>query len=248
MSFGWNCMFRKGSWIEFRRFALLQRQNVASRITYINKELENIGNVSITYELDSDGQATEKRTKISVNTNSSLGKLVMAYVAQGGNPLDISMFLKPDSYTVELENEEVEIGEGIQRKYTSPSGGVVFPESQKESSFKGINTRGWLPLWKYPPRKLGGDNVNIFPKADEVGGQIHEARKWITQEINQLRNSIEHRIIKLCDLREQLFIERDDIIYNALAGSVAILEDFTFEDFEILNYESHPGISAPISV
>ena len=26
------------------------------------------------------------------------------------------------------------------------------------------------------------------------------------------------------------------------------LEDFTYEDFEILNYESHPGISAPISV
>ena len=26
------------------------------------------------------------------------------------------------------------------------------------------------------------------------------------------------------------------------------LEDFSYEDFEILNYESHPGISAPISV
>jgi thymidylate synthase len=26
------------------------------------------------------------------------------------------------------------------------------------------------------------------------------------------------------------------------------LEEFTYEDFEILNYVSHPGISAPISV
>ena len=26
------------------------------------------------------------------------------------------------------------------------------------------------------------------------------------------------------------------------------LEDFTYEHFKILNYESHPGISAPISV
>jgi thymidylate synthase len=26
------------------------------------------------------------------------------------------------------------------------------------------------------------------------------------------------------------------------------LEDFKYEDFEIVNYESHPAISAPISV
>ena len=26
------------------------------------------------------------------------------------------------------------------------------------------------------------------------------------------------------------------------------LEDFIYEDFEILDYKSHPGISAPISV
>ena len=31
-------------------------------------------------------------------------------------------------------------------------------------------------------------------------------------------------------------------------SEISKLEDFTYEDFEILNYESHPGISAPISV
>ena len=33
-----------------------------------------------------------------------------------------------------------------------------------------------------------------------------------------------------------------------ISSEVNKLEDFTYEDFEILNYESHPGISAPISV
>ena len=31
-------------------------------------------------------------------------------------------------------------------------------------------------------------------------------------------------------------------------SSINNLEDFVYEDFEILNYESHPAISAPISV
>jgi thymidylate synthase len=30
--------------------------------------------------------------------------------------------------------------------------------------------------------------------------------------------------------------------------SVKNLEDFKYEDFEIIDYESHPAISAPISV
>ena len=33
-----------------------------------------------------------------------------------------------------------------------------------------------------------------------------------------------------------------------LNSAVKNLEDFKFEDFEIVNYESHPAISAPISV
>ena len=33
-----------------------------------------------------------------------------------------------------------------------------------------------------------------------------------------------------------------------LNSAVKNLEDFKYEDFEIVNYESHPAISAPISV
>ena len=39
-----------------------------------------------------------------------------------------------------------------------------------------------------------------------------------------------------------------EIINSDSFSEINKLEDFTYEDFEILNYESHPGISAPISV
>ena len=83
-----------------------------------------------------------------------------------------------------------------------------------------------MPLWKYPARKLGGNETNIYPEADEIGRQVSVARGWVRQEIAQLRNDIEARILKLCDLREQLIKERDEVIHNALVGSVAALKDF----------------------
>ena len=94
-------------------------------------------------------------------------------------------------------------------------------------------------MWKFPPRKLGGSEKNIYPEADEIGGQISIARRWVRQEISQLRNDLEARIIKLCDLREQLIIERDIILYNTLVGSVAALEEFDPEEILKENHLSY---------
>ena len=240
MSFGWNCMFRKGSWLEFRRFVLLQRKNVPDRILSINQELSRIGRIVVSYE-KVDGRVTEKRTGFYVDEKSALGKLVVAYIAQGGNPFDISMFLSPDSYKISnIEDEESSewSAGGKSVSFTQPYGGVVYPQSQEEDEFKGQDQRGWLPLWKFPPRKLGGNERNIYPEADEIGGQIAEARRWIGQEITQLRNDLEARIIKLCDLREQLIRERDEVLYNALVGSVAALEDFDPDEILLENHLS----------
>ena len=227
-------MFRRGSWVEFRRFVLLQRQNVGDRINYITKEIQNIGEVRVLYETVGEGEdqkMTEKRVGLEVSMNSSLGKLMLAYVAQGGNPFDISMFLRPDSYKwVEREGSElptegqtVKDDQGnpknLYRKETLPYGGVVSPKTAGADESEVIDTAGWLPLWKYGPRKLGGKNKNIYPRADEIGGVIYHARKWVTQEIAHLRNNIEARILKLCDLREQLMLERDDILFNAISGT-----------------------------
>jgi len=234
MSFGWNCMFRRGQWLEFRRFVLLQRQNVGYRLNYIEKELANIGNIRIIYEKVGEGEnqkVTEKRVGLEVDIESSLGKLLKAYIAQGGNPFDISMFLQPDSYAwVERKDGEQPITGGVQvkdtqgnnqnlyRQYDQPYGGVLYPRSATADESEQIDTSGWLEIWKYGPRRLGGSK-NIWPKADEIGGVIYHARKWVTQEISHLRNNLEARIIKLCDLREQLMIERADILYNAISGT-----------------------------
>lgn len=242
MSFGWNCMFRKGQWLEFRRFVLLQRQNIPHRIAHINKELQRIGHVRVLYERIGEGEdqkITEKRVGLEVQVNSSLGKLLKSYIAQGGNPFDISMFLQPDSYewvertegepTPEsgvkmVTNADGQV-ENIYKQYTQPYGGVLSPRTSTEDESEQIDASGWLPIWKFPPRRLGGQK-NIYPRADEIGGVISHARKWVTQEISHLRNNIEARIIKLCDLREQLMIERDDTLFNALSGTTAELKPY----------------------
>ena len=241
MSFGWNCMFRKGQWLEFRRFVLLQRQNVPYRIDYIENELSRIGNVKVLYATEGEGEdqkITEKRIGLEVDINSSLGKLIKAYIAQGGNPFDISMFLYPDSYEWVERDAETTVSDGevitdengnlknLYRKYTQPYGGMVAPRSSKPDESEQLDTAGWLPLWKYEPRRLGGRNKSIYPRADEIGGVISHARKWVTQEISHLRNNLEARIIKLCDLREQLMMERDDILFNALSGTTAKLKPY----------------------
>jgi hypothetical protein len=50
MSFGWCVLFRQGSWLEFRDFALTQRKNVSSRLFVIQSELSKIGNVVAQYQ------------------------------------------------------------------------------------------------------------------------------------------------------------------------------------------------------
>jgi hypothetical protein len=229
MSFGWTCMFRKGSWFEFRRFALNQRRNVPDRIFQINRELEKIGSISILYERV-EGVVTERRVGFAVAERSALGKLLTAYIAQGGNPFDISMFLSPDSAVttsfVDQAPEGSVIVDGKAIVQTQPYSGAVYPESQEEDEYEGLDTSGWLPLWKYPPRKLGSAEANIWPEANDIGGQVYHARRWLTQEVSTLRNNLEARIIKLADLHEQLVIERDDILFRALSGSAAEVKDF----------------------
>lgn len=235
MSFQWSVLFREGSWLDFRNFALNQRKNVQARFDTINHELERIGRVSVLYkrqdENDSFSRMTERRIGIRIKTNSSLSKLLRAYVAQGGNYYDISMFLKPDSY------EEVEDDEGnVRRKEFQPYSGVIAPASGDVISDK-IDLTGVTDVWKDPVRKLG-DKGSIWEEDSTklVGDRVLAMQGWISQEIKQLRNDLEARIIKLCDLREQLLLEKDEIILSAVGGSVANTEfnpEATLEDLHV---------------
>jgi hypothetical protein len=227
MSFGWNLMFRKGAWDEFRRFALLQRQNVPSRVIMIDREVSKIGNIRVSYQRsdtnDKTSPMSERRIGIEVKKNSSLCKLLQAYIARGGNPFDISMFLKPDSfYYIDDANQSNVLIE------KQPYGGVVYPTSKEDDdTFSGIDTSGWLSLWRYPPRKLGN---KVSPWSDYgqfIGAKIDSSREWITQEIKELRNDLEARILKLCDLREQLLIEKEEILVGSIGDAV---NEIVFDD------------------
>lgn len=254
MSFGWTMMMRRGAWDEFKRFALLQRANVPSRIHQIDKEISRIGNITVEYERsnpnDLTSYMTERRSGIYVQKNTTLCKLVQAYVAQGGNPLDISMFLIPDSYRI-VSGQVVD---------TQPYKGVIYPEQRDENDrfSSKIDTSGYLIFWRYPARKTAS-KVSVWSNhAHTIGARVESARRWIPQEIKTLRNDLEARILKLCDLREQLLTERDDILQQALGDAVPGLEDFNPEEYseehhlyQIINfidsvfYETVEGVISP---
>jgi hypothetical protein len=218
MSFGWLGTFRVGQWRVFRDFNLEERSGVSYRVKAIEAELSRIGEVTAYYEQTKNpetGEVTvsEKRVGMRITSGTSLEKLMQAYVANGGNPLDISMFLKPDKTFL------IASGSGeLKQVPLYPYDGVISPKSV-EYSTDGEYQGGFLPLKKYAPAKSGG-RISEGTVNSEVAEVVAESRKWISQEIKEKRNDIEARIIKLCDLREQLENERDILLVRTLGGTV----------------------------
>lgn len=211
MSFGWLGTFRQGSWQAFRRFVLEERRDVAARMRVIQAELRRIGQVTVLYTttVDADGAetVTEQREGFMVTPNSSLAKLLQAYTAMGGNPFDISLFLTPDA-TVLLDQTDVASDASGQ-----PHQGVVYPTSAAYTTGS-LYEGGYLVLRKYVPARVGGRKDMDDSK---FAGRVDVARRWVNQEIRFKRNDLEARIIKLCDLREQLLHELD-LLEVAVAG------------------------------
>lgn len=227
MSFGWTGFFRAGAWREFRRFILNQRRDVVARINTINAEIDRIGYVRILYAQNANNPnvMTERRIGLDVTPNTSLERLLRAYIAAGGNPFDISMFLAPDSFTV-IETETEASADGVVPqttvKETQPYGGISASMTTDPTT-PGLYMGGWLPLWRYPPRRFG-NTVSYTAQAADMTRTIHAARGWVTQEIKTLRNDLEARVIKLMDLREQLTKERDELLPQSVGGSVPGLQ------------------------
>jgi len=209
VSFSWLGTFRQGQWQAFRRFVLEERRDIAPRMAVIEAELTRIGEVTVLYQssFDQDGNeiVTEKRNGIVVTPGSSLAKLLQAYIAQGGNPFDISLFLKPDT-TVILDEDDPETAQAGQ-----PYQGVVHAKSADYvpgQRYEG----GYLSIKKYIPARVGGRKDM---GDSQVGDRTDAARQWLRQEIRTKRDDIEARIIKLMDLREQLRGELVDITMAA---------------------------------
>lgn len=209
-SYTWSTRFREGQWRAFRKFILEERRDVDSRISTLMAEIDRIGDIYIGWAVDGDGLRTEERVSFAVTpSNSSLGKLVQAYTAMGGNPFDISAFVGPDQ-NFESDDTENPISSPV------PKGGVLHLEDITYSPDSGA-TDGDANFLKYKPSRSGGNNVD--DQAPQIWEKIRKMRGWATQEMRYKRTRIEEQVIKLCDLREQLEGELDDIAW-AMAGDL----------------------------
>jgi len=223
MSFGWLGTFRQGSWQAFRRFVLEERRDIAERINVIESELIRIGEVTILYASTTDDEGntevTEERLGFSITEDSSLGKLVQAYIALGGNPFDISLFLTPDSVVVLDQDSEDQPAVP-----TQPYSGVVHPKSASYSTGV-LYEGGYMTVKKFIPARVGG-----YRRLEDysVANLVKKARKWTRQEIRFKRNDLEARIIKLCDLREQLQQELQEIAW--MAAGISSSDPYLNED------------------
>lgn len=251
-SFGFMSKYRTGYYLGVRSFLLRERRSVPDRINALNAEILRIGIVQMKYDVvvseDGSVRATENRVGFRVTPASSLEKLLRAYIAQGGNPLDISMFLIPDL------NQQLDPDDPVNSRVSErfPYGGVAAPlsreyhtsddgplddttsvEAQKvaeggEGNSFGSYPGGYLNLIKYPPRRLSGRKD---PDEDSYtfGLEFDSIRKWANQEIRYKLHDLEERIIKLCDLREQLANELDFTLAQAWGGLLRGLE-FSWDD------------------
>lgn len=236
-SFSKMARFPPGYFRSISSWLLRNRRDVVARVQVINNEVARIGFVRCVYEgfTDEDGNVkkTEKRIGITVTEGSSLARLVQAYVAMGGNPLDISPFMYPDSTEVvqvkadgkEIIREEYPFGGVVAPKSASPENPVDDPNDTGYGSWQG----GRSPSAMDYAGRLRGRNDRGLWDADSIVKSIHQMRSWANQDIKERLQDMEWRVIKLADLREQLVRERDEVLRAAFGGYLSGLED-EFDD------------------
>lgn len=232
-SFSKMAVWPVGYYRAISSWLLRNRKEVAARIDVITAEIARVGFVNVKYQVQeqSDGskKATEVRIAVSATPGSSLGMLMRAYVANGGNPLDISPFAWP-------EGTDVSVGPGDEAvvSFAYPHGGVVAPLSADpmenvevlvdgrdgnpvDSGF-GQDMGGFLNTDRYYATRQGGRADRGSWDSDSIVKTVHHTRSWASQEIRERLQDMEWRIVKLCDLREQLIRERDETLVQAFGG------------------------------
>jgi hypothetical protein len=218
----------------FSSWLLRNRKEISMRINTLNAEIARIGHVYVIYNKVQDGEsikATETRVGFSVTPDSTVGKLMQAYIANGGNPLNISSFMHPDSTII---RQVLADGEIIKEE-VYPNGGMVSPQSAEyyeplaqpgTSSGYGASYAGYANTVRdYRTRKHVRTGAG-HPMANEINTAMHFMRRWANQEIKERLQDIEWRIIKQCDLKEQLEDERDHILMQSFGGAMSGLQQF----------------------
>lgn len=221
MAFNWKTSFRTGQWLALRKFILQERKDVASRIAVIDAELARIGKVLIKYAsvTNPDGEAvvSEQRVGLWSQPNTSITKLLQAYITLGGNPFDISMFMYPDS---DHEHQDGTVARVF------PYGGAVYPKGT-DAQMSGYDEAGDWCLLGYRPGRTGPAPA----ESPGVRTHVEYARRWIGQERTYKRDALELRIIKLSDLAEQLTLEKTETLAQAVSGLLRTVPEFDAEMF-----------------
>jgi hypothetical protein len=217
---------------------LRHRRTVGARVSTINAEINRIGFIKIHYrpmEGSEGGRKTEDRVGISVTEGSTLEHLLQAYIANGGNPLGISSMMYPQSSTVEVDAE----GEAtITEEY--PDSGVVFamsadpndPLPSDTDTGYGAYPGGMIHTHRYFPARQGGRISHGAFDHDALVKTMHQIRSWANQDLREMLSDLESRIIKQCDLREQLIQERDEVLVQAFGGVLDGVADIDNERFD----------------
>lgn len=175
-------------WRVLRQFVLEERRDAGAREAMILAEQKRIGKVRILYGRDEEtGEVNQVRQGIVIDgaPDCALAKLVQAYVALGGNPFDISLFL--------YSNDDESPGKG----FAYPKGMSYSMQGQERDSDSNIE--------KYKPSRIGGTRET---QSEIIAANMTLLRRWTTKEMYYKRIRLEERIIKLSDLYEQLEQER----------------------------------------
>ena len=231
-SFSKSSVFSVGYFRAITQWLLRERRDVVARIATLTAEMTRIGFVTIDYAKVDEGassKATYRRTGFKVTAGSSLCRLVQAYIATGGNPLNICGFLHPD--TSGMSPEE---GGSVAVQQAYPGGGAPgaksvqyndpLPESAEDGSnypkmtgYEGYRG-GMIDHPGYIPGRMGGRLDRGAWDNSTVTRVMHDTRKWANKEIKSRLQDKEWQIIKLSDCWEQLRLERQETLMEAFGG------------------------------
>lgn len=260
-TFGGMARIRSGYWMGIRTWLLKESVDIPKRVRYIKKEIKRIGKITVIYKAEEiNGQiiTTEERMGFQVTPGSSLEKLLKAYIITGGNPLDLSMFMYPETTQYDINGSPSEDKDNFFKIQQYPYDGMVSPvnrQNVESSEYKksdldvqgdsysfGNDAGGNLNISKYQPPRLGQGSRLVWTADHTVSSAImHDLRNWCNQEIAEKLHLLEHKIIKLCDLEEQL---RNEItlLTKAFGASIGELRPY----YNQANYKETRSGSLPI--
>lgn len=250
-SFGGFTRIRSGYWIGIRSWLLNESIDIPRRVAHIQRERQRIGKIIVEYETKDSGDgnliATENRISFSVTPNSSLEKLIKSYIIMGGNPMDISMFMYPNMTEI-IGTGADDVGTDYLKRQEYPYDGKVSPISRKDNESStyersktdtegksysfGVDAGGGLNVKKYQPPRVGkGARLIWNAEHTTMSAVMHDLRNWANQEIAEKLHLLEHKIIKLCDLEEQLENELE-VLTKAFGKSIEELYPYFGDDLK----------------